>query len=397
MVPSSAVSKDCGGTGEDQHQGMRAMAARTATDSLRAAVARSGAAEKAARLEECARSLEAEKAKMEVFRRELPISVHLIADVIEWLKDEVAQYRKRPAPDQLLAAAPSPSPSAKRKAEGVKTEADATDKRSWMSSAQLWTCGSHSTASTSTSNGGSDRKQAQKVSSAFMPLNGMPVFAKSSEVPEAATMAVPDLSLSSPAIDVPGPAAPSANSSAVTDAGEQQRQQSRKARRCWSPELHRRFVAALQRLGGPHVATPKQIRDMMKVDGLTNDEVKSHLQFCRNTAHAANIRQRSAAAVRRRLATSRAVHHVTAQHVAVWLAPSPPASDYRVQPGRVGNRRRQLRWRRGGGRGRQVGELQLGDAAEPHEGGGVIVVLNTAIVCRIAEPCCSATCRTRTT
>ncbi|XP_051184739.2 transcription factor HHO6 isoform X2 [Lolium perenne] len=278
MVPSSAVSKDCGGTGEDQHQGMRAMAARTATDSLRAAVARSGAAEKAARLEECARSLEAEKAKMEVFRRELPISVHLIADVIEWLKDEVAQYRKRPAPDQLLAAAPSPSPSAKRKAEGVKTEADATDKRSWMSSAQLWTCGSHSTASTSTSNGGSDRKQAQKVSSAFMPLNGMPVFAKSSEVPEAATMAVPDLSLSSPAIDVPGPAAPSANSSAVTDAGEQQRQQSRKARRCWSPELHRRFVAALQRLGGPHVATPKQIRDMMKVDGLTNDEVKSHLQ-----------------------------------------------------------------------------------------------------------------------
>ncbi|KAI4964231.1 hypothetical protein ZWY2020_006820 [Hordeum vulgare] len=26
------------------------------------------------------------------------------------------------------------------------------------------------------------------------------------------------------------------------------------------------------------IATPKQIREMMKVDGLTNDEVKSHLQ-----------------------------------------------------------------------------------------------------------------------
>lgn len=26
------------------------------------------------------------------------------------------------------------------------------------------------------------------------------------------------------------------------------------------------------------VATPKQIREVMKVDGLTNDEVKSHLQ-----------------------------------------------------------------------------------------------------------------------
>jgi hypothetical protein len=198
MGPSSAVSKVVGdGAREDQHR-LRAMAARTVTDSLSAAVARFGAAEKAARLEECARSLEAEKAKMEVFRRELPISVHLIADgtrarpsvrsrarqhysrscasfllisiwlslftfvsgaVIQWLKDEVAQHRTA-APSQLLAPLAS-RPPAKRKAEGVKTEADATDKRSWMSSAQLWTCGSHSSASTS--NGGSHRKQAQKV------------------------------------------------------------------------------------------------------------------------------------------------------------------------------------------------------------------------------------------
>eukprot|EP00850_Spirogloea_muscicola_P006402 SM000030S11411 [mRNA] locus=s30:574959:577789:- [translate_table: standard] len=52
----------------------------------------------------------------------------------------------------------------------------------------------------------------------------------------------------------------------------------RKARRCWSPELHRRFVEALKQLGGPRMATPKHIRELMKVDGLTNDEVKSHLQ-----------------------------------------------------------------------------------------------------------------------
>ncbi|KAI4968628.1 hypothetical protein ZWY2020_045958 [Hordeum vulgare] len=93
-------------------------------------------------------------------------------------------------------------------------------------------------------------------------------------------MALPELSLSSPAIDAPYMAAPSADSSAVTDARAQSQQQTgqRKARRCWSPELHRRFVAALQHLGGPQVATPKQIREMMKVDGLMNDEVKSHLQ-----------------------------------------------------------------------------------------------------------------------
>ncbi|XP_071735661.1 transcription factor HHO3-like isoform X2 [Rutidosis leptorrhynchoides] len=59
---------------------------------------------------------------------------------------------------------------------------------------------------------------------------------------------------------------------------EDKGQSNRKARRCWSPELHRRFLHALQQLGGAHVATPKQIRELMKVDGLTNDEVKSHLQ-----------------------------------------------------------------------------------------------------------------------
>lgn len=227
---------------------------------------------------------------MEVFRRELPISVHLIADVIEWLKDEVEKQRllRRRQVEAPAAAPPpemfAPPATAKRKsaasaaAEGVKAEADANDKRSWMSSAQLWSCGSHT--STSTSNGGSVKKQQNKVSNAFMPLATLPAFAKSLEKADAA---VPDLSLSSRVAmaDAPAcPAAPSATSSAVTDVAVAQRQQAvqRKARRCWSPELHRRFVAALQRLGGPQAATPKQIRELMKVDGLTNDEVKSHLQ-----------------------------------------------------------------------------------------------------------------------
>ncbi|TYI21919.1 hypothetical protein ES332_A06G070900v1 [Gossypium tomentosum] len=56
-------------------------------------------------------------------------------------------------------------------------------------------------------------------------------------------------------------------------------QPDRKSRRCWSPDLHKRFVNALQMLGVHQVATPKQIRELMKVEGLTNDEVKSHLQF----------------------------------------------------------------------------------------------------------------------
>ncbi|XP_076956004.1 transcription factor HRS1-like isoform X2 [Bidens hawaiensis] len=73
---------------------------------------------------------------------------------------------------------------------------------------------------------------------------------------------------------------PKKKSSADADGegnGEDKGQANKKERRCWSQELHRRFLNALQHLGGAH-ATPKQIREFMKVDGLTNDEIKSHLQ-----------------------------------------------------------------------------------------------------------------------
>jgi len=262
---------------EDQ---LRAVAARAVTDSLRAAASRCSAADRAARFRDCVRSLEAEKAKMEVFRRELPISVHLVADVIDWLKEELAQHRRRPSD---LFAPPAPPPPAKDGAVLADADADANDKRSWMSSVQLWSCGSHDD-STANTNGAA--AAAHKVSSAFVALAASPPAptlarpsgdAAGKPGASASAMPVADLSLSSPA----AAASPSAASSAVTDAaGAQRRQhaQQRKARRCWSPGLHRRFVAALQRLGGAQVATPKQIRELMKVDGLTNDEVKSHLQ-----------------------------------------------------------------------------------------------------------------------
>ncbi|KAK9063753.1 hypothetical protein SSX86_017625 [Deinandra increscens subsp. villosa] len=67
----------------------------------------------------------------------------------------------------------------------------------------------------------------------------------------------------------------SSNSGGGEDKG---RSNCKKERRCWSPELHRRFLHALQQLGGAYVATPKQIRELMKVNGVTNDEIKSHLQ-----------------------------------------------------------------------------------------------------------------------
>ncbi|XP_062103244.1 myb family transcription factor EFM-like [Humulus lupulus] len=49
-------------------------------------------------------------------------------------------------------------------------------------------------------------------------------------------------------------------------------------RRIWTPHLHESFIKALNVLGGPEVATPKQIKEQMNVSDLTNDQVKSHLQ-----------------------------------------------------------------------------------------------------------------------
>ncbi|CAG9465970.1 unnamed protein product [Pedinophyceae sp. YPF-701] len=50
----------------------------------------------------------------------------------------------------------------------------------------------------------------------------------------------------------------------------------------WSAELHAVFVRAVEELGGPWQATPKQIVDRMEVPGLTILHVKTHLQKYRH-------------------------------------------------------------------------------------------------------------------
>ncbi|XP_075104121.1 uncharacterized protein LOC107809695 isoform X2 [Nicotiana tabacum] len=57
-----------------------------------------------------------------------------------------------------------------------------------------------------------------------------------------------------------------------------------KTRIRWSEDLHERFLECVNRLGGADT-TPKQILNLMDLEGLTLDHVKSHLQKYRNAKH----------------------------------------------------------------------------------------------------------------
>ncbi|ONK69027.1 uncharacterized protein A4U43_C05F18520 [Asparagus officinalis] len=50
----------------------------------------------------------------------------------------------------------------------------------------------------------------------------------------------------------------------------------------WTPDLHRSFVLAVERLGGQERATPKLVLQMMNVRGLSISHIKSHLQMYRS-------------------------------------------------------------------------------------------------------------------
>ena len=53
---------------------------------------------------------------------------------------------------------------------------------------------------------------------------------------------------------------------------------SEKARLRWTPELHRSFIGAVEKLGGLELATPKGIMQLMDTSGMTIQHIKSHLQ-----------------------------------------------------------------------------------------------------------------------
>ncbi|KAG6383083.1 hypothetical protein SASPL_157174 [Salvia splendens] len=224
--------------------------------------------EKISKLDDYVNRLQDEMKKIDAFKRELPLCMFLLNDAIARMKEEIMRCQSsncEPILEEFIPLKKSSSDDEKAGEEVKETDiVDRREKMNWMSSVQLWNADSNKkrkeesvdrAAMEELFRGGKSSRTAGK---AFSPFKGCSNFLAMAVGKEGRDEfpAAPSLSLRTLRLRLNG----------------------RKQRRCWSPELHRRFVSALQQLGGAQAATPKQIRELMQVDGLTNDEVKSHLQ-----------------------------------------------------------------------------------------------------------------------
>ncbi|KAG6514447.1 transcription factor NIGTH1-like [Zingiber officinale] len=259
--------------------------------------------------------LEEERNKIEAFKRELPLCMQLLNDAIECYKQQLETTRHakqgaaRPVLEEFIPLKNMNVDGGEEGAVNVTSE-----KPSWMLSSQLWIQPGDDAAEKQVPLVSAKKLEAeqaidvsprlaldakQRNGGAFLPFSKEKNRGGTRTAAAAPPCALPELALASSEKVVEETKCVEAESGGVNGrrengggaehckegGGHPKESQAapsspahRKARRCWSPDLHRRFVNALQILGGSQVATPKQIRELMKVDGLTNDEVKSHLQ-----------------------------------------------------------------------------------------------------------------------
>ncbi|KAL6538620.1 hypothetical protein OROGR_012608 [Orobanche gracilis] len=267
-------------------------------------------------LEEFVACLEEERLKIDAFKRELPLCMQLLTNAMEASRQQLQlerskQLGERPILEEFIPLKNTISSSNTENEENNIT----ADKANWMTSAQLWNQENEETT----------EAQRSPPITAIMPpdqeteirlgfngnhgmINGGGAFLPFSTAkdhhhhhgvpPPSCDEGFPELELASSQREeitimednkknLSGTCSRQENSGnnkcgKYCGASDKEQvntaQTHRKARRCWSPDLHRRFVNALHMLGGSQAATPKQIRELMKVEDLTNDEVKSHLQ-----------------------------------------------------------------------------------------------------------------------
>ncbi|KAJ8527917.1 hypothetical protein K7X08_015368 [Anisodus acutangulus] len=251
-------------------------------------------------LEEFLARLEEERVKIDAFKRELPLCMQLLTNAMEASRQQLQSHREnnhvahRPVLEEFIPLK-NDNPSVELGAEKIAANNTVVDnKANWMTSAQLWSPASDQEtkqiqlSTTITSSNKENDHMGFSVSPKLALDNNSscpsPTLALASSNKQNETL-VEDHNKNLEAVNINNGSCiniQQQDSQSITNGGGNNststQQPHRKARRCWSPDLHRRFVNALQILGGSQVATPKQIRELMKVDGLTNDEVKSHLQ-----------------------------------------------------------------------------------------------------------------------
>ncbi|RZC63652.1 hypothetical protein C5167_025409 [Papaver somniferum] len=314
-------------------------------------------------------ALEEERKKIQVFRRELPLCLELVNEAIEKCKKEMQCHGEKsdceeeilnnegPILEQFLPLKRTNSSSfdKQQQQQKVREEEEKIDEKKmnlgikvdWLKSVQLWTADPPLKQDFLVENSTKIELKKCGGGGAFQPFQSETT--KGGNTNSIISRATPTTTANS--IDMSNNTPPSVAAAAATtsstadnnssngnkrkrsgDDQEEKENERRKTRRCWSPELHKRFLEALQQLGGSHVATPKQIKELMKVDGLTNDEVKSHLQKYR--IHTRGGVQNSAA-------THNAQHQPPPQFVVVggiWVPPPPPP-EYATTMAEAGTKR----------------------------------------------------------
>ncbi|KAE8666086.1 Myb-like transcription factor family protein, putative isoform 2 [Hibiscus syriacus] len=264
-----------------------------------------GLAQKMLRDHEYVEALEEERRKIQVFQRELPLCLELVTKAIEACKKEISggstttdyMQRKWDCSEQTTSDVPvleefipikknydcfeedDEQESHKSEEKNVPAAVDHKRKSDWLRSVQLWNDNNNNQSpdlslNEDAGNNGSG-VEVKENGGAFQRFQGEKTVEKSVQ---SSAVGKANASATSTSTTESSRGGGKANSGNSSKKDEKEGQTQRKIRRCWSPELHRRFLHALQQLGGSHAATPKQIRELMKVDGLTNNEVKSHLQ-----------------------------------------------------------------------------------------------------------------------
>lgn len=207
--------------------------------------------EKISKLDEYVTRLQDEMKKIYGFKRELPLCMLLLNDAILMMKDELMKCRRSITQPLMLKEF---IPLKKDKVESTKENAltNINDERSWKNSLQL----------------GNLNNDHHFINSGFDDIKQMLKPDKSRKRAKEEMNHSLEIMVKEDDDDESG-------LGSNLKAGEIQ---TKKQRRSWSPELHHRFVEALLKLGGARAATPRLIRENMAVEGLTLDQVKSHLQ-----------------------------------------------------------------------------------------------------------------------